>query len=442
MYKIGFSRVDITPSESIPLAGYSNSSHRMSNRVLDPLYSTCTALTDEEGNTVLLFHNDLISSSFRFSLPCRTAISEVTGIPFDNICICSTHCHSAPDVWNESVPSIPKFLEDMPRLLTKCALEALADRKNAKAYAAKVQTVGLNFVRHYILEDGHYQGDNFGTENDSPIVGHTTQADQEMRLVKFVREGGKDVILANWQVHPLCTAGSTKLDISSDLVGAFREEMETTLDCHFAFFNGGAGNLSHYSRIPGEMVAHGKQEYGVALKNHALTAKYSPLTLGPISVAFNLFHEPVNRPDANRLAAAQKVVDHWKTTNDWKSSVALAVEYGFSSHYAAKSAIDIYNENKDVVRIPITTVFMGDFSFVTVPHEMFDTNAKYVRDFSPSSMTFVSSCSNGSLPYIPSSYGYIHGCYEEATSKCKPGAGERISQALVTMLHALANNNG
>ena len=82
----------------------------------------------------------------------------------------------------------------------------------------------------------------------------------------------------------------------------------------------------------------------------------------------------------------------------------------------------------------MTVITMGEFAFITVPHEMFDTNAKYVRDFSPCAITFISSLSNGALPYIPSAYGYVHGCYESATTKCKPGAGERVAGVLVNML--------
>ena len=37
------------------------------------------------------------------------------------------------------------------------------------------------------------------------------------------------MILVNWQVHPLTTGGSRKPDISADLVGAFREEMEKVI---------------------------------------------------------------------------------------------------------------------------------------------------------------------------------------------------------------------
>lgn len=432
MYHVGFARVDITPTESVPLAGYGNTSQRMSDSVRDPLYSSCTALTDENGATVLLFHNDLCTSSAPITEPVKAAVSEATGIGEDHICVCATHTHSGPDVWNREFASIPNFLEALPKLLSQCALEALADRKPAVAYSAKVHTDRLNFVRHYILEDGHYKGANFGDQYNSPIACHTTQVDEEMRLVKFVREGGKDVILVNWQIHPnrVPVDGS----ISADVVGEFRLAMENALDCHFAFFNGGAGNIAPHSAIRSENRTATVKEHGEKLAEHAMSARYEPLALGPISVVTKTYQEPLNRPDPKQLEAARKVVDFWQKTNDPASSRALAVENGFSSQYAAISAIQRSKEKSDIVSIAMTAVTVGEFAFITVPHEMFDTNAKYVRDFSPCEITFISSLSNGALPYIPSAYAYIYDCYEAATSKCKPGTGERVVDVLVKML--------
>ena len=37
--KIGYARIDITPTEPVPLAGYGNTSRRISQNVLSPLCS-------------------------------------------------------------------------------------------------------------------------------------------------------------------------------------------------------------------------------------------------------------------------------------------------------------------------------------------------------------------------------------------------------------------
>ena len=52
LFTVGYARTDITPSESVPLAGYGNTMQRLSQGVLDPLYATCIAITAGE-NTLL-----------------------------------------------------------------------------------------------------------------------------------------------------------------------------------------------------------------------------------------------------------------------------------------------------------------------------------------------------------------------------------------------------
>ncbi|MBR4888283.1 MAG: hypothetical protein IKU17_03980, partial [Clostridia bacterium] len=67
----------------------------------------------------------------------------------------------------------------------------------------------------------------------------------------------------------------------------------------------------------------------------------------------------------------------------------------------------------------------------------FDTNAQYVRENSPFAQTFVASCCGTYLNYVPSAYGYLHGCYETDSTRACPGAGERFAYAMVRMLRSL-----
>ena len=94
-FQVGFGRTDITPEDSVPLAGYGNTSKRMSTTLLDYLYASCLAITDPEGETVLLYSQDLVNSSQTETV--RQAVSQATGVPEDHIMIAATHTHSAPD---------------------------------------------------------------------------------------------------------------------------------------------------------------------------------------------------------------------------------------------------------------------------------------------------------------------------------------------------------
>ena len=95
MLQVGFGRVCITPDFPVCLAGGGHSKRIFTN-VLEDIYVTCVALTDETGSTALVLSQDLVSSGDPYMTPTRQSVSEATGVPFDHIFLSSTHTHSAP----------------------------------------------------------------------------------------------------------------------------------------------------------------------------------------------------------------------------------------------------------------------------------------------------------------------------------------------------------
>ena len=120
IYSLGYARVNITPMMySVPLAGYGNTQNRMSNGMLSYLYSTCIAITDTEGDTVLLFQNDLEGTYAEVIDPIRTAISDKVGVPVENVIVSATHTHSAPDYANGKVDTVATFCADLQKWMTR-----------------------------------------------------------------------------------------------------------------------------------------------------------------------------------------------------------------------------------------------------------------------------------------------------------------------------------
>ena len=70
-FSVGYSRVCITPRESVPLAGYGNTDKRMSQSVSSDLCSTCLAFTDETGESALIVTNDLILTNASWAQAVR-----------------------------------------------------------------------------------------------------------------------------------------------------------------------------------------------------------------------------------------------------------------------------------------------------------------------------------------------------------------------------------
>jgi len=152
IFTVGYSRVNITPTYSVPLAGYGNTSERMSTGFLSYLLSTCIVFTDEDGTSVMVFQNDLSGCPKAVMDPIKEKISLKIGIPKENIMIAGTHTHSGPDMGNTAIKTIIEYRADIEKWMLQAAEEAWNDRTEVtKMTTGRIQLPvnTLNFIRHY-----------------------------------------------------------------------------------------------------------------------------------------------------------------------------------------------------------------------------------------------------------------------------------------------------
>ena len=438
--RVGFGRSDITPTESVPLAGYGNTSMRMSTTVSDPLCSSCIAITDESDTTILIFNNDLISCNEAVIKPIRQSISKETGIPLDYIQVCATHTHSAPDTGNTSIEAQLRYNISLRQLLTDAALAALEDRAPAQVYFAETYPKNLNFVRHYLLSDGSGGGDNHGDFSTNSILQHASDADNQMQILKFAREGVKDILMVNWQSHPHRAGGSTKTNVTSDICGVMREYVEKELDCDFLYFTGGGGNINPSSRISSEVITADYKEQGKALGKYAVeaAANFQPLEAGPISLVTEKYTAKINHTTDKLISAAREIQLVWQNENNSAKCKEMGKPYDIDSPYEAGAIVTRAGLGEAGI-IQQYAFAIGDIGFVTAPYEMFDTSGRQIKDNSPFKATFVMSCSNAGVGYLPTEYAFTYGCYEADTTKYVPGTAEALAQNYVKMLTGLYN---
>lgn len=388
--KVGYARVDITPKEPLPLAGLMTTRYPETTR--DPLYATCIAYTDESGNTVLMFHLDILKA-YGAVLYTRRAISQATGVPAAQIVIATNHNHSGPNLDKSDMGIVVDYCELLEERMTKIAQEAMEDRKPAQMSITKAYPENLNFIRHYLLSDGSYGGDNFGSFSGKTIVKHAVEVDNELQLVKFTREGGKDVLVMNWQGHP--TGHGEYREAVLSHVDVIRRNVEKDLDCHFAYVLGASGNVNSRSRIAEENV-YGRE------------------------------YEPLGKAMADRVVEAAATLAPANT-----GLITLASQ-----------SFECTNKKNENVKtgIPIGAFSIGDVAFVTAPYEMFSESGKDIKTRSPFPVTMVSTCTNGSFSYIPTLATFEYGGYEVDSTRFVAGTAEKLADAFVEMLGQIKNN--
>ena len=434
--KVGFGRSDITPRIPMPLAGYGNNHLRVHENVLDPLYASCTAITDEQDQTLLLFSLDMLHSWNPVMERMLAAVSGATGISKDYIFCSCTHTHSAPDCICEEHPEkVETYLKFLEGQLFQAALKALEDRAPATIVAGSTEElVRCNYVRHYRMNDGTVFGSNFGSLK-SGIKGHVAEPDKKMQLVRFLREGKPNILMMNWQAHPCLTGGYQVFNVSADYIGAVREILEEeTGDC-FMFYQGASGDTTVRSWDQTEEQYREHKPYGRRLADEALAIlpDLKPIAAGPVKVSHTVHPGKVDHTEDHKVPDAQKVVELFESTGDRPAAMRLAVELDMHSPYHATSLIE-KSKMGQILDLPLAAASVGELGFAMAPYEMFSTNGKFIKENTPQAVTLICDCTNGCFNYLPSAQAFDYGCYERDRCKHAKGIGEEAAQIMTDLL--------
>ena len=434
--QVGYGKANITPDKPVALGGYGRSDKRISQGVLSYLWATCIAITDANDNTILLFGLDITAAGEAY-MNYVEVVSKATGVPTENIVMSASHTHSAPDYGAGEVTGVGEALLILKNGLVKAAETAMQDRKPAEMAIASVETERMNFVRHYLCNDGTYAGSNFG-DASSGYKEHSSDADPILQLVKFTREGDNDIILTNFQTHPHQTGGSDQFEISADVVGEYRTAMEKD-KVEVIYFSGAGGNINSSSYIKELNATADWREWGVKMAEYARSAQYTPVSGGKVQVSKAVYEGKINHEMDAYAGSCSQLRSQWDqgkltTAQVIEEGKALGIELHSAYHAGAiaNRAGMGHTESFD-----IWTYSFGDIGFVAAPYEMFDNNGQYIKSNSPFDMTIIATLSNRSNGYFPSEDIYQYGSYECDTTKYVKGTGEELAEKYVSMLNEL-----
>ena len=428
VFQTGYGRADVTPVASVPLGGYGQTDKRTFENILDNLYVSCVAFKDTEGTIGMVLSMDVISSTKAPNI--RQKIEAETGVPQANIMVAATHTHSAPDQNKAGA-----FVGQLEAGAVEAAKAALADLAPTTITVGGVETERMNFVRHYLMNDGTYFGDNFGSSK-SGYKAHAEEGDPGMKVTRFIREGEdkKDIVMVNFQAHPCMTGGLTKLDLSADFIGSTRTYVEYQTKTHFIYFTGAAGNQNTKSYISGETRTTDYNEYGMILGDYILgvLVNMTPAETGLVRSNTKAYTAEIDHT-WDHLAAEAAAVNAVYTAEGRAAGNEEAHKYGISSVYHANAIINRVSmpATRDIT---VCTLTVGDLAFACAPYEMFAVHGRYIKENSPALQTMVLSCCNGANGYLPSNAAYDYGCYESHTGKFGRGTGDALAELMVSMI--------
>ena len=401
-FAMGYAKVDITPDPAIQISLMGNNDHntRLSTGVLEPIMANCIAFTDTDGTTVMVYGTDLHGVSTTHLGLIREALTEKTGIPGDHIQMNCSHNHCGP-----MVPSLnhanKNYADYGQAFIDKCVqigIEALESRKEAKMYTTFTRPEDMVFVRHYLMNDGTVVATGSEGVNTTDMLGFEEKGDNLLQMVKFVREGEKDVILFNWQGHPFSSTQQYYTYLSGVSPAITRRYLLEKANTESIYIMGGSGNGVQQPAFSFARKFNDNVAYGEALADAMIAA-------------FGSFKE----------AETGKIY------------------FAYTDNYVPLSGgIDNY-------QYVLAAFGFGDLGYVTAPSEMFQSNAISVRDNSPWKYTIYSQLTNGGgYGYVPDEFTFTlsNGAYERGPCKTLKGDGEGFAQKQLEMLNDIFQQSG
>lgn len=431
--QVGFSRVNITPMLGIPVRGYYID--RFASGVRDELEFNTLAFRAGD-DTVLLLSADLCEIDAETLDPFRRAISEATGVPFDNILIHATHTHTGPDI-DKGVENalVTEYRGFVCRRAVDAATLALQDLKPARMGWRVAEAKNISFVRRYLMKDGSVRT-NPGVNNPD-IVKPIGVVDERVNVFRFDQEGGKSLVLVNFGDHP-DTIGGDK--ISADWPGFTRRVVERALDnTRCVFVNGAQGDVNHVNVFPTEgdfndMIVdfddvsrgygharHMGQVVGGAVLSVYDKVNYVDIdSVRAIAATIDL---PSNMPKPEDMAEAYRIEALHKAGRD----AELPYEAMMLTTVVAEAERMIRLEHgPENFKMPLSGFALGNFAFFGIPGEPFTGIGMGLKEAKGWTLVSPMCLTNGCMGYFPMQDSYDEGGYESRSSIFKAGVAELI----------------
>jgi hypothetical protein len=395
--KLGTAKIDITPTEPLPLAGFSFRSGEY-EAITRPLYARILYFQQENGHnrcSALVVSADLIWWGTERVEKLKLQIHDKWGIDTDAIILHGTHNHSGPQTSN-MFPALGKVNHKYIELLERRLLEG-------------IQTASLN-LEYVTVERGTGEcliGINRRMKVGNQIIMAPNEAgpsDPEVNVIRYRTVSGRTkALMVHYTCHPTINRENR---VSSDFIGMALNEIENALggETVAAYLQGCCGDINPALIRKGEFYASGKDrevcELGKRLAKEVLNvANCSMRSLPPsflsvrkatIELAFQTL------PDANDLRS-----NNYKTKAiaDW---ARLLIE----EPWRLQSAVPL-----EITRLDIA----DGLSLLTINAEVVVEYGLFVKSRSSGKVLPIG-YSNGMIGYVPTAKQIKEGGYEAGTS--------------------------
>lgn len=243
MLQLGVSKIDITPAEPVPLAGFAHRSGSFRS-VASPLFARCFWLEDDGAPPVLLVTADIIWWGAGITAAIRARLPGVCVI------LHATHSHSGPQTALEFAPELGvPSIEYLAALEAAVVAGAAAARENCESIRVQTGSVDVPLgIHRRKLVNGEIQ---MAPNPDGPV-------DPECTVIQFIDGHGREkALLVHATCHPTTTDASA---ISSEFCGHAMARLEAERVCTAGFLQGFCGDVRPSLIRDGAFYRGGQEE--------------------------------------------------------------------------------------------------------------------------------------------------------------------------------------
>ncbi len=433
MLKAGFSRIDITHPLGTPMSGYYK--RRLAEGILDPLELNALALSEGD-NTVVILAADLLGIYNSRCDELRALVSERCGICADNVFICALHQHTSIRfthyIGKDDMLGFDYFKDDayvdvLCRKFADAAQMAIADLKDATvSVAAKETAEPLSFIRRYFLKNGTLVT-NPSTYDPSEIDRPNGVSDNTVRLIRFSREGAKDIALVNFSTHPDVIGGCL---YSADWPGFTRRFVEAdNAEVSCLVLTGFQGDSNHLDFIGGKKTGYEHSRHmGRVIADTVNDIWNSTAEKNSVGLS----SEIVTVYNRTNTKGEERYDEMLKFYNDYLDG-KINIRGNLADVAEAQRIINIRKRAlNNAVRI--SAVKLGEIVFLGIGGEPFTAYGDIVRAAAGDRFAVCVCCTNGYEGYLPVKTAFDEGGYEARSTNFSPELEEQVTETINNML--------
>ena len=433
MLKAGFARVDVTPPLGSPVSGYFRK--RFAEGILDPIELNALAFSDGE-STAVIIASDIIGIDMENCDQIRERICRETGVPADHVMICCLHQHTSIEIGfsdTDNEMTDPVYLEMLFRKYCDVVQMAINDMSDAVASTAEAEALEeIAFIRRYVLEDGSIATNP--SANGPRPVRRCDESDNTVRILRFKRDGKKDIAYVNFSTHPDVVSGNL---FSADWPGFVRRNVEADIEnvsCICVVGCQGDSNHCDYYKPIENRFPYGKGYPHSAYMGRVISDTVKTVwdktvdhpegkVFGGVSVIYN----KTNTEGEEKYDECKKVVEDYYAGRTVSNNHITNIAYAVRIVELRRSPI--YRP------VPITVLGLGDIAFVGFGGESFTHYTIASKEAAGKNKTVFCSClTNGNQGYLPHARAFEEGGYEASGSLYTPNVEEQCIAAAKEML--------